>query len=52
LVGCSDEEDEEHPHFFSNIEWGKVFPPTYQEIRCHMIFDVNMEDFRRNARFL
>jgi hypothetical protein len=27
-------------------------PPTYQEIRCHMIFDVNMEDFRRNARFV
>jgi hypothetical protein len=26
-------------------------PPTYQEIRCHMIFDVKMEDFRRNARF-
>jgi hypothetical protein len=27
-------------------------PPTYQEIRCHMIFDVNMEDFRRNERFV
>jgi hypothetical protein len=27
-------------------------PPTYQEIRCHMIFDVKMEDFRRNARFV
>jgi hypothetical protein len=26
-------------------------PPTYQEIRCHMIFDVKMEPFRRNARF-
>jgi hypothetical protein len=26
-------------------------PPTYQNIRCHMIFDVKMEDFRRNARF-
>jgi hypothetical protein len=25
-------------------------PPTYQEICCHMIFDVKMEDFRRNAR--
>jgi hypothetical protein len=25
--------------------------PTYQEIRCHMIFDVEMEDFRRKARF-
>jgi hypothetical protein len=27
-------------------------PPTYQEIRCHMIFDVNMEDFHRKARFV
>jgi hypothetical protein len=26
-------------------------PPTYHEIRCHMIFDVKMEDFRRKARF-
>jgi hypothetical protein len=28
-----------------------AIPPTYQEIRCHMIFDVKIEDFRRNARF-
>jgi hypothetical protein len=27
-------------------------PPTYQEIRCHMMFDVKMEDFRRKARFV
>jgi hypothetical protein len=27
-------------------------PPTYQEIRCHMIFDVKMEDFRCKARFV
>jgi hypothetical protein len=26
-------------------------PPTYQEIHCHMIFDVKMEYFRRRARF-
>jgi hypothetical protein len=26
-------------------------PPTYQEIRCHVIFDVKMEDFCRKARF-
>jgi hypothetical protein len=26
-------------------------PPTYQEIRCHMIFDVKMEYFCRNRRF-
>jgi hypothetical protein len=25
--------------------------PTYQEIHCHMIFDVKMEDFRCKARF-
>jgi hypothetical protein len=27
-------------------------PSTYQEIRCHMIFDVNMEGFCRKARFV
>jgi hypothetical protein len=27
-------------------------PPTYQDIRCHMIFDVKMEDFRHKARFV
>jgi hypothetical protein len=27
-------------------------PPTYQEIRCHVIFDVKTEDFRRNQRFV
>jgi hypothetical protein len=27
-------------------------PPTYQDIRCHMIFDVRMEDLRRKARFV
>jgi hypothetical protein len=26
-------------------------PPTYQEIRCHVIFDVKMKGFRRKARF-
>jgi hypothetical protein len=30
----------------------KSAPPTYQEIRCHMIFDVKMEYFRRKARFV
>jgi hypothetical protein len=28
------------------------FPPTYQEIRCHMIFDVKMEDSPRKTRFI
>jgi hypothetical protein len=27
-------------------------PPTYQEIRCHVIFDIKMEDFCRKARFV
>jgi hypothetical protein len=35
---------------FKIINGEKTVPPTYQEIRCHMIFDVKMEDFRRNAR--
>jgi hypothetical protein len=28
----------------------KRLPPASQEIRCHMIFDVKMEDFRRKVR--
>jgi hypothetical protein len=27
-------------------------PPTYQEIRCHKIFDAKMEDFRCKERFV
>ena len=27
-------------------------PPTFQQIRCHLIFDVKMEDFRRKARYV
>jgi hypothetical protein len=27
-------------------------PPTYKEICCHMIFDVEMEDFHGKARFV
>jgi hypothetical protein len=30
----------------------EAIPPTYQEIRCHMIFDVKLEEFRRKARFV
>jgi hypothetical protein len=30
----------------------EAIPKTYQEIRCHMIFDVKMEDFHRKARFV
>ena len=27
-------------------------PPTYQEIRCHLIYDVKMENFQRKARLV
>jgi hypothetical protein len=37
---------------FQILNGDKSVPPTYQEIRCHMIFDVNMEDSRRKARFV
>jgi hypothetical protein len=37
---------------FKNINGEESAPPTYQEIRCHMIFDFKMEYFRRNARFV
>ena len=32
---------------------GDKILPGYQEIRCHMIFDINMgENFRRKARMV
>ena len=31
------------------LDEGDNPPPTYQEIRCHMIFDINMEYFQRKA---
>jgi hypothetical protein len=37
---------------FQILNEDDAFPPTYQEIRFHMIFYVKMEDFRRNARFV
>jgi hypothetical protein len=37
---------------FNILNGEESVPPTYQEMCCHMIFDVKMEDFRRNARFL
>jgi hypothetical protein len=37
---------------FKITSGGESVPPTYQEILCHMIFDVKMEDFSRNARFV
>ena len=36
--------------------WEKVVenvPPGYQEVKCHMIFDVNLgENFRRKVRMV
>jgi hypothetical protein len=37
---------------FKLINGEAAIPPTYQEIRCHIIFDVKMEDFRRKAQFV
>jgi hypothetical protein len=37
---------------FKIMNGDKSVPPTYQEIHCHMILDVKMEDFRHNARFV
>jgi len=37
---------------FQTLKEGEAVPPTFQEIRCHLIFDVKMEDFRRKARFV
>jgi hypothetical protein len=36
---------------FQILNYADTIPPTYKEIRCNMIFDVKMEDLRRNARF-
>ena len=32
---------------FQTLKEGEAAPPTFQEIRCHLIFDVKMEDFRQ-----
>jgi len=37
---------------FKILDDGDKVPPTYQQIRCHLVFDVKMEDFRRKARFV
>jgi hypothetical protein len=37
---------------FKIINGEESVPPTYQDIRCHMLFDVKMEAFRRKARFV
>jgi hypothetical protein len=37
---------------FKILNGEESVPPTYQEIRCHMIIDVKMEDSRRKKRFV
>jgi hypothetical protein len=37
---------------FQILNDDEPIPPTYQDIRCHMIVDVKMEDFRRKASFV
>jgi hypothetical protein len=53
MKGCGEEGDEECQNCIQDSEWRRINPPpTHQEILRHMIFDVKMEDFRRNARFV
>ena len=37
---------------FKNLENGEIVQIGYQRVNCHIIFDVNMEDFRRKARLV
>lgn len=37
---------------FKILEDGESVPPTYQQIRCHLVFDIKQEDFRWKARFV
>jgi hypothetical protein len=37
---------------FKIINGNEAIPPTYQQITCHMIFTVRMEDFRHNAHLV
>ena len=37
---------------FSKLYNGKIVPIGCQHVNCHMVFDVNMEYFRRKARLV
>jgi hypothetical protein len=52
LEVCSEEGDQEFHNCIQDYKWRRIIPPTYQDIRCHMLFDVKMEDFHRKARFV
>ena len=37
---------------FRKLDNGEIFPIGYQRVNCHMIFDVEMEEFRKKARLV
>ena len=37
---------------FKLLDEGQNPPPTYQDIRCHMIFGIKMEYFWKKARYV
>ena len=37
---------------FKRLGDNKTPPPTFQEMRCHMVYDVKMENFQRKARLV
>ena len=37
---------------FKKLESGEIVPIGYQRLKCHMVFDVKVEDFRRKARLV
>eukprot|EP00978_Attheya_sp_CCMP212_P009387 scaffold22200_cov31-Attheya_sp.AAC.2 len=37
---------------FKMLDGEERAPPTYQQIRCHMIFDVKMDTFQRKDRYV
>ena len=37
---------------FQDLEEGEIVPVGYQEIRCHMIFDVKVGSLKRKARYV
>ena len=37
---------------FEIIHDGMDLPPTFQEMRCHLVFDIKMEHFRERLAML
>ena len=37
---------------FNILDDGEMAPRYHQFVKCHMIFDINMENFRRKARLV